>query len=103
MSRFKFFCNCKNELGSLVFTLLGKLFFFAGFVSTVIGQAFDILVDFNQGFKKAQENVTVLNTIGPVSEEFMMKIIFTVNPGPEFIITLANRLEAFLLKKEESK
>ena len=72
-------------------------------MSTVIGQAFDILVDFNEGFKKAQENVSVLKIVGPVSEENILKIVSFVNPGPEFIINLANRLEAYLSKKEECK
>ena len=71
-----------------------------GFVSSVLGQAFDIQVDFSDGFGSAPETFSIVKTIGPVNQEMVTKLVSGVNPGPEYIREVASRVEQYLVEKE---
>jgi len=71
-----------------------------GFVSQALGQAFDIQVDFSEGFGSAPETFSIVKTIGPVNKEMLTKLVSGVNPGPEYIREVASRVEQYLVEKE---
>jgi len=71
-----------------------------GFVSQALGQAFDIQVDFSEGFGSAPETFRIVKTIGPVNKEMLTKLVSGVNPGPEYIREVASRVEQYLVEKE---
>ena len=72
-----------------------------GFVSTALGQAFDVQVDFSEGFGSAPSTFRIVSTIGPVNEEMVNKLVSSVNPGPEYIKEMASRVEQYLGEKEK--
>jgi len=71
-----------------------------GFVSTVLGQAFDIQVDFSAGFGSAPSTFSIVTTIGPVNMEVVTKLVTGVNPGPDYIKDVTIRVEQYLKEKE---
>jgi len=72
-----------------------------GFVSIALGEAFDLQVDFSEGFGAAPATFTIVRTIGPVNKEVLAKVVSSVSPGPEYIKEMANMVEQYLLKKEK--
>ena len=73
----------------------------AGFVSLPLGQAFDVQVDFNEGFRTAPNTFKIVKTIGAVNKEALSKIVLGVSPGPEYIKEMATMMEQYLGEKEK--
>ena len=82
-----------------------KLFFntvgIAGFVSLPLGQAFDVQVNFSEGFGSAPNTFKIVRTIGAVNKEALTKIVMGVSPGPEYIKEISARMEQYLSEKEK--
>ena len=72
----------------------------SGFVSTRLGQGFDIQVDFSNGFGSAPSTFSIVTTIGPVNKEMVSKVVSGVSPGPDYIREVASRVEQYLGEKE---
>merc|ERR1719270_642788 len=74
-----------------------------GLVSVELGQVVDVEIDFNKGFSSAPDTFKIIKTIGSVNEDAIKKIAAGVQPGPEYIKLLANKLELYFRDKERKK
>ena len=71
-----------------------------GFTSLKLMIDFHVQVDFSCGFQKATETLQILNTIGSVNKELIHKLVEDVDPGPEYIKEIADKIQNYLDEKE---
>jgi len=71
-----------------------------GFTSSKLMIDFHVQVDFSCGFRKATETLQILNTIGSVNKELIHKLVEDVDPGPEYIKEIADKIQNYLDEKE---
>ena len=62
--------------------------------------AFDISVDFSNGFVSAQESFKIIKTLGSVNKEALKKIAKGVQPSPAYIKEMSSKIESYLRAKE---
>ena len=74
-----------------------------GFTSSKLMIDFHVLVDFSCGFRKAPGTLQMLNKIGSVNEELIHKLIEDVDPGPQYIKEIADKIQNYLDVKERFK
>ena len=72
-------------------------------VSRTLGQVVDIEVDFSEGFGRAPKSLRIVKTIGNLNKDSVMRIVKTVQAGPEFVKDLALKIETYFKGMEEKK
>ena len=77
------------------------MFSLLGFVSHKLMCAFDVEIDFSNGFSAAVESFKIIKTIGTVNTDNVKRVAKSVQPGPEYVKHLAAKLELYLRDKEK--
>ena len=71
-----------------------------GFTSSKLMIDFHVQVDFSCGFRKAPETLQILNKIGSVNKELIHKLFEDVDPGPQYIKEIADKIQNYLDEEE---